>query len=303
VLAYCPEPPRGLRRDRALTGPTDVEALSIVYLGQAAAVFATRSGTLLPVTTGPTGLVPGGIGVPDQSALAPVLACWSALSDRSGHDASTPRSAHGGRPAPDQSAGGRGAAAVDLRAWHASATAVELRIPAAARAGITAAQLAELDRGLPHPPSGAASFAREEHAAELARQAVDSHCGGLDACVATTVGAGIGTTPAGDDVICGVLAGLDLLGLGGAHGRLGTAVTPLLAATPRTSRHLLAAAVDGRYTESLIGLAAALASESARAVRDALAVLGRWGASSGLDQATGFAAAIRARALVGAGTR
>jgi hypothetical protein len=42
-------------------------------------------------------------------------------------------------------------------------------------------------------------------------------------------------------------------------------------------------------------------SASAPAVRTALAVLGRWGASSGLDQATGFAAAIRAGALVGAG--
>jgi hypothetical protein len=31
-----------------------------------------------------------------------------------------------------------------------------------------------------------------------------------------TVGAGMGTTPAGDDVVCGVLAGLDLLGFGGA---------------------------------------------------------------------------------------
>jgi hypothetical protein len=71
-------------------------------------------------------------------------------------------------------------------------------------------------------------------------------------------------------------------------------VTPLLAATTRASRHLLAAAVTGRYTESLIGLAAALASASAPAVRGALTVLARWGASSGLDQATGFAATIRA---------
>ena len=113
----------------------------------------------------------------------------------------------------------------------------------------------------------------------------------------------MGTTPAGDDVICGVLAGLDLLGLEGAHGRLGGAVAPLLAATTRTSRHLLAAAVAGRYTEGLIGLAAALTSASAPAVRGALTVLARWGASSGLDQATGFAAAIRAGALVGAGAR
>jgi len=289
VLASCPEPPRGLRRDRALPA-TDVDALSVVHLGQAAAVFATRSGTLVPVTAGPDGLVPGGLGVLDQAALAPILARWSALSDRSGHDASTPRSARGGRPAPDQS--GRQAPAIDLRAWHAAATAVELRIPAAGRDGITPAQLAALDRGLVHPSH--AGFVPGGRATQLARRAVEAHRGGLGGCVAATVGAGMGTTPAGDDVICGVLAGLDLLGLEGAHGRLGAAVAPLLAATTRTSRHLLAAAVAGRYTEGLIGLAAALTSASAPAVRGALTVLARWGASSGLDQATGFAATIRA---------
>jgi Protein of unknown function (DUF2877) len=289
VLAYCPEPPRGLRRDRALTGPADVDALSVVYLGQAAAVFATRSGTLVPVTAGPDGLVPGGLGVPDRAALAPVLARCSPLAD--GHPVAT----------------------IDLRAWHAAATAVELRIPAAARTGLTAAQLAELDRGLPDPPPWAVGLAPGERAAELARGAVEARSSELEASVAATVGAGIGTTPAGDDVICGVLAGLDLLGLTGAHGRLGAVVLPLLVATTRTSRHLLAAAVAGRYTEGLIGLAAALASASAPAVRGALTVLARWGASSGLDQATGFAATIRAclpplrgaaaGALAGAGAR
>ena len=254
-------------------------------------MLATRSGTLVPVTAGPTGLVPGGLGVPDRAALAPILAGWFALSDRSGHDA------------PDQSAGGHRAEAIDLRAWHAAATAVELRITAAVRAGVTAAQLAELDRGLPDPPSGGTGFAPAQRAAELTCDALEPRSARLDECVAATVGAGIGTTPAGDDVICGVLAGLDLLGNTGAHGRLGAAVTPLLAATTRTSRHLLAAAVAGRYTEGLIGLAGALASASAPAVHAALDGLRRWGASSGLDQATGLAAAIRAGALVGAGAR
>ena len=146
---YCPEPPPGLRRDRALAGPTDVDALSVVYVGQAAALLATRSGTLVPVTAGPACLVPGGFGVPDQAALAPVLARWSELAD------------------------GHRAPAIDLRAWHAAATAVELRIPAADRVGITAAQVAELDRGLPDPPSG--QLVRPgERAAELARLALEA---------------------------------------------------------------------------------------------------------------------------------
>jgi hypothetical protein len=283
-------PPRGLRRDRALTGPSDVNALSLVHVGQAAAVLATRSGTLVPVTAGRVGLVPGGLGVPDRAALAPVLARWSELADR------------------------HRAVAIDLRGWHAAANAVELRIPTAARAGITAAQLAELDRGLAGPPSRATGFAPGVRAEELSRRAaVEALSGELDACVAATIGAGRGTTPTGDDVICGVLAGFDLLGFEAAHKRLGAAVVPLLSATTRTSRHLLAAAAAGRYTERLIGLAAALASASAAAVHDALGSLARWGASSGLDQATGFAAAIRsgwspaqpgpAETLVGAGAR
>jgi Protein of unknown function (DUF2877) len=269
VLAYCPEPPPGLRRDGALTGPACVDALSIVYVGRAAAVLATRSGALVPVTAGAACLVPGGLGVPHHAAIAPVFVRWSGLAD---------------------------GAVIDLRAWHAAATAVPLRIPAAVRNGIGAAQVAELDRGLP-----AGSSPQGERAEELARLALEVRGHELAGCVAATVGAGPGTTPAGDDVICGVLAGLDLLGFEGAHSRLGGAVAPLLSTTTRSSRHLLVAAAAGRYTERLIGLATAQAS--GRSVPDALGALARWGASSGLDQATGFAAAIRAGALVGAGAR
>jgi hypothetical protein len=278
VPAYCPDPPPGLRRDRALAGRADVDALHVVYVGQAAAVLATRSGTLVPVTAGPACLAPGGIGVPDRVALAPVLARWSELA---------------GTPAP----------AINLQAWHAAATAVELRIPAVDRTDVTAAQVAELDRGLPDPSLRAEGFDPGDRAEELVRLVRAAHAGQLGACVAATVGAGMGTTPAGDDVICGVLAGLDLLGFEGAHKRLGAAAATRLAYTTRSSRHLLAAAAAGRYTEGLIGLAAALVSASAPAVRTALAVLRRWGASSGLDQATGLAAAIRAGAPVEAGAR
>src|SRR3954471_274812 len=153
MVAYCPDPPRGLRRDRALTRRTGVDALPIVYVGQAAAVLATRSGTLVPVTAGPACLAPGGIGVPDRVALAPVLARWSELAGR------IP------------------AAAINLRAWHAAGTAVELRIAAADRAGITAAQIAELDRGLPDSSFRAGGFDPGERAKDLARLAREAHAG------------------------------------------------------------------------------------------------------------------------------
>ena len=53
----------------------------------------------------------------------------------------------------------------------------------------------------------------------------------------------------------------------------------------------------------VLGLGLAVALASGRSVRGALDALARWGASSGLDQSAGFAAAIRACALVGAGAR
>ena len=268
MLAHCPAPPPGLRRDRALAGPTDVDALSVVYVGRTAALLATPSGALVPVTAGPACLAPGGFGAPDQAALAPVLARWSELA---------------------------GAPAIDLRAWHVAATAVDLRVPGRGR------RRRHPGAGRRARPVRRRPAARAPARGELARIALEA--GELDGCLAATVGAGPGATPAGDDVICGVLAGLDLLGHAGAHARLGAAVAPLLAATTRISRHLLAAAAAGRYTERLIGLAAALASASAPSVRGALDALARWGASSGLDQAAGFTAAIRAGALVGAGAR
>ena len=206
---------------------------------------------------------------PIRAALAPVLARWSELAD------------------------GRRAAAIDLRAWHAAATAVELRIPAAVRAGITAAPLAELGRGSrtrgPAPLASPAASTRRSSPAQPSGAFRE-----LDACVAATVGAGIGTTPAGDDVICGVLAGLDVLGLEGAHG---TARRGRDAAA--VGHHAqLAAPAGGRGRGPLHGESDRArhraGSASASAVRDALAALARWGASSGLDQATGFAAAIRA---------
>ena len=144
MLAHCPAPPPGLRRDRALAGPTDVDALSVVYVGRTAALLATPSGTLVPVTAGPACLAPGGFGAPDQAALAPVLARWSEL------------------------AGGR--LRIDLRAWHAAATAVDLRMPAADRVVVTPAQVAELDRRLPASRPPVARL----RAAELARLALEA---------------------------------------------------------------------------------------------------------------------------------
>ena len=107
-----------------------------------AALLATPSGALVPVTAGPACLAPGGFGAPDQAALAPVLARWSELA---------------------------GAPAIDLRAWHVAATAVDLRVPAADGVVVTPAQVAELD----FPLSGPAACPAPPPRAQLARIALE----------------------------------------------------------------------------------------------------------------------------------
>ena len=262
-------PPPGLRRDRALT--VDLDALSVVHVGQAA-LLATRSGTLVPVTAGPAGLVPGGLDVPDQVALARFSPAGPARRPTSGGASICGR---GTPPRPRSSCASRRPTRGSPRRSSPSSIAAS------------------------RPAAG--GFAAARRAAGLARGALEAPPGELDACVAATVGAGLGTTPAGDDVICGVLAGLDLLGHAGAHGRLGAAVTPLLAAPPAVAAP--AGSRDHRpLHRGLIALAAALASASAPRCMPRWAPA-RPGAPPRPRSRPGFAAAIRAGALVGAGAR
>ena len=240
--------------------------------------LATPSGTLVPVTAGPACLVPGGIGVPDRAALAPVLARWSEL------------------------AGGTPGAAIDLRAWHAAATAGGAAHTgcrprwhhrgAARRARSRPAGLVvpggrirpRRTRGGAHPPRPSrlvpASSARASRRPSAQAWAPPRP--------ATT--SSVACSP--DSTCSASRARTD----GSAR------PWPRCCRAPRAARGTCWRPPSPAGTpEGLIGLAAALASASAPAVRTALAVLGRWGASSGLDQATGFAAAIRAGALVEAG--
>jgi hypothetical protein len=117
---------------------------------------------------------------------------------------------------------------------------------------------------------------------------------------ARLVGWGEGLTPAGDDFLLGLVAGLD--GLVGDNGRRhtfhGMLAAALIALTPRTTAiaaHYLRLAADGHYTEPLVSLRHALLSEDAAdavdaALRAALAV----GATSGADSVSGLLAGLSA---------
>ena len=111
----------------------------------------------------------------------------------------------------------------------------------------------------------------------------------LRAELAALVGAGPGTTPTGDDVVVGVLAGLICRGHVAAARRIAARLPGLLPGTTRASAHYLSAACRGEFGEHVHRLVAALADPSS--VPEALVLARAWGASSGIDLAYGLAAA------------
>lgn len=124
----------------------------------------------------------------------------------------------------------------------------------------------------------------------------------LIAAVRQTVGRGPGLTPAGDDVLVGILA-LLTSGAAGAAGaqsasRLARALTPVLATTSDVSRHLLRQAARGLPGRALHDLGRALVEGAPREIfLAALALVLDTGATSGADACMGFAAACRSAFL------
>lgn len=104
------------------------------------------------------------------------------------------------------------------------------------------------------------------------------------------VGAGPGTTPSGDDIIVGTLAGLRTLGLRVAWIDLGRQLEPLMSRTTSTSRHYLRAAIDGRFGEHVHDLVHDISEgESAEHI---LLRASTWGATSGTDLLAGLLATL-----------
>lgn len=131
---------------------------------------------------------------------------------------------------------------------------------------------------------------------------VKSALGGSDAELASavlrSVGSGPGMTPAGDDVLVGMLAVLSS-GAAGPEGarltaRLRAALAPALSTTTDVSRHLLTQAARGLPARALHDLAGAIVEGATDAVlRDLLQVVLDAGSTSGGDACLGLVAACR----------
>jgi len=165
----------------------------------------------------------------------------------------------------------------------ADVDAVDLRLAAAST---TVAALAALRDPLETWADGLDA----EHARLHALGAQLSHALAADApvdgLVLALVGAGPGATPAGDDVLVGLMAALVRSGQSHAARRLSSAVRPLLHRTTAVSRTLLVAAGEQEFAGYVHTLAHAAAD--ARLVPDALRELAAVGATSGFDTALGF---------------
>lgn len=131
-------------------------------------------------------------------------------------------------------------------------------------------------------------------AAPLVRSALDGEP--VDATLLRLIGAGPGSTPSGDDVVVGVLAGLRATGHDSAAAVIGRGLPRLLHHTTTASRLYLSAAADGRFAARVHLLVQGLGDrDSALAAARSAA---RWGATSGLDLLAGILAAAVPSALM-----
>ena len=114
------------------------------------------------------------------------------------------------------------------------------------------------------------------------------------------IGLGEGLTPAGDDFVIGLLAGLDALPMNEAQrslrAALGAAVADFTYRTTDISAHSLRLASRGHYAETLDDLRDVLFCEHrARLVQPALERVLQIGATSGADTLAGLLAALETR--------
>ncbi len=140
--------------------------------------------------------------------------------------------------------------------------------------------------------------------ARMADEMVDAICRRrpIEPTVRSVIGRGAGATPAGDDVLVGILAVLASPHAGPAAavaaGELWRAVRPVLGGTTELSAHLLRQAARGLLARPLHDLVGALCSDAGPVPLDSLArrVVDS-GATSGADTCMGVIAAARAYLL------
>lgn len=235
----------------------------LVHLGQTSAVLEA-GGSLVPVTHPATGLMPGGVCLGTATQFGRLRSILSGATD-------------------SRVAGWCG--------W-AGGTRVDLGLsaaPAAAEA-VDRLHVALALEPVPGPTWLVGQVRRlRASAPDIARLAcrLDSR---LDVAVSSVIGAGPGSTPTGDDVLVGVLAGLRLSDRGHAVRHLSSVVVRHLSGTTRTGAHFLLAATQNRFAEHVHHAARAVCDRAS--VVPVIAQCRGWGATSGIDLLSGLAAAI-----------
>ena len=248
--------PRSVRVDGASPTPwLTYGHVGVVHLGQSAVVLADRRGPLV-MTSAAFGLAPGGVqlGAADFARLRAEVA-----AGRTGLAHWTPDFVE----------------TVDLRIRSASID------PAAV--GILRGALDIRRHAGTLDPSRQRSLAPVLARAALAGEPPEGP-------LLRLIGAGPGSTPAGDDVVVGVLAALRAIGREDAAGAISRGVLRFLDRTTSASRAYLSAAADGRFAERVHRLVRGLSDESA--AMTAAGAASTWGATSGLDLLAGIVAAV-----------
>lgn len=186
-----------------------------------------------------------------------------------------------------------GSGLVDLSAWDAGGTIVEpvdLVVGELATPAMTVHSLVTALSALSPTHTLVSPEPLRQRAPRLAR---DAAAGRVETgALRALVGAGPGTTPSGDDIIVGTLAGLRASGRAEEATMLAAQLLPLLGATTSAGAHYLRAAADGRFGEHVHELLAAI-GVGASASRT-IDIASRWGATSGIDLLVGLAATLSA---------
>jgi len=253
--------PRSVRVDVASPAPwLSRGPLSVVHLGQSALVLADHSGHLV-VTSRAFGLAPGGIQLlaADLQRLRAELAAG---------------------------------ATVLSHWWPDDVDLVDLRMRPV-RVDPDAVALLSAAHDVRQHADALDPRRQRSTAPALVRAALAGEP--LAGPLLSLIGAGPGSTPAGDDVVVGVLAALLATGHDDAAAAIGSGALRLLGRTTSASRMYLTAAADGRFAERVHDLLSGLADSTSacRAARSAAI----WGATSGLDLLSGIVAAVDSPAL------
>jgi hypothetical protein len=226
----------------------------VLHVGLSAVVLRPSSGDDLIVTDDGVGLMPGGLSLP----------------------------------------------ASDFRSWRDLIPGTRQRF-ASGPHGFTAAERVDLRLGsVPCRRSGIATAIRHlppglvtsqfsvgvEDGRHAAAAAMSLSVASIDTVAVNFVGLGMGSTPAGDDLLIGACAGLRCAGHDEAADALATAAASHADRTTRAARLYLRAAAAGRFAERVHWLASSLQTDSAAIL--AMQTVRRWGGSSGADLAAGF---------------